>query len=240
MKVENYFFCPCIRNSFVKEEIVVSLRGILELYKMDKLKVYSDIKQLLIVAFLAISVFSGYAQSFTLLGTVVNEKDQPMKDVTVYVKETGKNEIFTNSDGWFKIVLSDTEKQNTVVFSFSGYKTQEYQVKTKENNIRIVMVESVDPPDVTDDAGTLYGTIKDRETGAIIPFANVSVMTKRGTVVMECQTDFYGKYTTRAISPGNYTLQVTSIGYQTLQIKIVVGADEAVPKDITLQPTTDF
>ena len=213
------------------------MRGILELYKMDKLKVYSDIKQLLITAFLAISVFAGYGQPFTLFGTVVDEKDQPMRGVTVYVKETGKNEIFTNSDGWFKIVLSDTEKQNTVVFSFLGYKTQEYQVKTKENNIRIVMVEGVD---VTEDAGTLYGTIKDKETGAIIPFANVSVMTKRGTVVMECQTDFYGKYTTRAISPGNYTLQVTSIGYQTLQIKIVVGADEAVPKDITLQPTTDF
>ena len=101
-------------------------------------------KNLVVTVFLAIQIFGSQAQSFSLRGTVVNEKDKPMKGVTVYVKETGKNEIFTNAEGKFKIPLSDTTKQKTIVFSFSGYKKQEYPINTKENDIRIVMVEGVD------------------------------------------------------------------------------------------------
>ena len=44
-------------------------------------------KKLFFTAFLAINIFAAYAQSFTLRGKVVDEKDSPMKNVTVYVKE---------------------------------------------------------------------------------------------------------------------------------------------------------
>ena len=101
-------------------------------------------KKLIATVFWVTAVFVGYAQSLTLLGTVVDEKDKPIKGVTVYVKETGKNEIFTNSEGKFKLLVSDTAKQKTIVFFFSGYKKQEYPINSKEKNIRIVMKERVD------------------------------------------------------------------------------------------------
>jgi len=88
-------------------------------------------------------------------------------------------------------------------------------------------------------AGSLYGTVKDRVSGEPIPFANVAVMSG-GVVTTGGQTDFDGKYAIRAVNPGTYTLQVSCIGYQTQQIPgIVIGANKAVPKDITLQPTTE-
>ena len=98
-------------------------------------------KKLVLTVFLAICIFAGYAQSFTLRGTVVNEKNTPMEKVTVYVKETGRNEVFTDSGGTFKISLFDVTQQKTVVFSFSGYKTQEYKINSKKHDIKIVMIE---------------------------------------------------------------------------------------------------
>ena len=91
--------------------------------------------------------------------------------------------------------------------------------------------------DVTEGTGSLYGTVKDRETGAIIPFANVAVMSSKKQVITGGQTDFDGKYTIKAITAGAYTLQFSCIGYQTLHIQdIVIGTDKAVEKDVTLQP----
>ena len=89
-------------------------------------------------------------------------------------------------------------------------------------------------------AGSLYGTVKDRQSGETVPFANVALLSSGGTVVTGGQTDFDGKYTIRAITPGTYTLQISCIGYQTQRLQgIVIGADKAVPQNITLQPTTE-
>ena len=89
-------------------------------------------------------------------------------------------------------------------------------------------------------AGSIYGTVKDKQTGETIPFANVAVLSSGGTVVTGGQTDFDGKYTIRAITPGTYTLQVSYIGYTTQKLQgIVVGADKAVPQNITLNPTAE-
>ena len=88
-------------------------------------------------------------------------------------------------------------------------------------------------------AGSLYGTVKDRTTGEPIPFASVAIMSG-GAVTTGGTTDFDGKYAIRAINPGTYMLQISCVGYQTQQIQgIVIGADKAVPKDITLQSATE-
>ena len=87
--------------------------------------------------------------------------------------------------------------------------------------------------------GSLSGTVKDKTTGETIPFANVAILSSGGTMVTGGQTDFDGKYVIRAISPGTYTLQVSCIGYTTQKMAgIVIGADKAVPQNITLSPTT--
>ena len=94
-------------------------------------------------------------------------------------------------------------------------------------------------------AGSIQGTVKDKQTGEMIPFANVQVLSSGGTVVAGAKTDFEGKYTIRAITPGTYTLQVSCMGYQALRLQgIVVGADKMVPQHITLnssaQTLTEF
>ena len=84
-------------------------------------------------------------------------------------------------------------------------------------------------------AGSIQGTVKDKLTGETIPFANVAVMSSGGTVAAGGRTDYDGKYTIRAITPGTYALQVTCAGYQPQKISgIVIGADKMLPYNITL------
>ena len=88
--------------------------------------------------------------------------------------------------------------------------------------------------------GSITGTVKDRQTGETIPFANVAVLSSGGTVVTGGQTDFDGKYTIRAVTPGTYTMKVSCIGYTPQEVKgVVVGADKTLPQNFTLQPTTE-
>ena len=88
--------------------------------------------------------------------------------------------------------------------------------------------------------GSITGTVKDRQTGETIPFANVAVLSSGGTVVTGGQTDFDGKYTIRAVNPGTYTMKVSCIGYTPQELKgVVVGADKSLPQNFTLQPTTE-
>ena len=84
-------------------------------------------------------------------------------------------------------------------------------------------------------AGSITGTVKDKLTGETVPFANVSVLSSGGTVAAGSKTDFDGKYTIRAVTPGTYTLQVSCMGYTTQKIQgIVIGADKILPYNITL------
>ncbi|MDR0363790.1 MAG: carboxypeptidase regulatory-like domain-containing protein [Bacteroidales bacterium] len=87
-------------------------------------------------------------------------------------------------------------------------------------------------------AGSLFGVVTDRESGEPIPFANVAIMAN-GAIVTGAQTDYDGKYAIRAINPGTYTLRVSSIGYQTVDIQgIVIRIDQAVPRDVDMKSTT--
>ncbi|CAG0986259.1 MAG: TonB-dependent receptor plug domain-containing protein [Bacteroidetes bacterium] len=61
--------------------------------------------------------------------------------------------------------------------------------------------------------GTLKGTIKDKETGEGLPFANI-VVSLNGNQVAGAQTDFDGKYTVTSIPPGTYDVLISYVGYQ--------------------------
>ena len=66
-------------------------------------------------------------------------------------------------------------------------------------------------------SGTMKGVVTDKDTGEAIPFANV-VLYVDSIVYGGASSDFDGKYIIEPITPGNYTLQITYLGYETIQI----------------------
>ncbi len=82
--------------------------------------------------------------------------------------------------------------------------------------------------------GTIKGKITDAKTGEGLPAVNVLV---KGTY-FGAATDLEGNYFIRNISPGDYTLQATMIGYTMVQktdVKVIAG--EVTEADIALEPT---
>jgi hypothetical protein len=70
--------------------------------------------------------------------------------------------------------------------------------------------------------GTVTGTILDKEfNNEPLPFANIVIKgTKQGT-----STDENGKYTI-ALKPGNYTIVIGYLGYETKEIPFAIKANE--------------
>lgn len=69
--------------------------------------------------------------------------------------------------------------------------------------------------------GTIKGKMVDKSNGEPLPFANVVVL-KGGSQVAGTMTDFDGKYTIPALTPGKYTLQATYVGYQPIKVDNIV------------------
>ena len=70
--------------------------------------------------------------------------------------------------------------------------------------------------------GTVTGTILDKEfNNEPLPFANIVIKgTKQGT-----STDENGKYSI-SLKPGNYTLVIGYLGYETKEIPFTIKANE--------------
>jgi hypothetical protein len=69
--------------------------------------------------------------------------------------------------------------------------------------------------------GTIKGKMLDKDNGEPLAFANV-VLLKGGAQVAGTMTDFDGKFTFPALTPGKYTVQATYVGYQPMQVNDVV------------------
>jgi outer membrane receptor protein involved in Fe transport len=80
---------------------------------------------------------------------------------------------------------------------------------------------------------TINGTITDEETGKGISFANISINQNRGTV-----SDENGKYTFENIKAGDYVLQISYVGYESLRKKINVKENEILDLQIKLKPAS--
>jgi len=63
----------------------------------------------------------------------------------------------------------------------------------------------------------MKGVVIDKDTGEAIPFSNV-VLYVDSIVYGGGTSDFDGKYIIEPISPGNYNLQITYLGYETIQV----------------------
>ncbi len=72
--------------------------------------------------------------------------------------------------------------------------------------------------------GTIKGTITDRDfNNETLPFANVVVKNTQITT----STDEKGNYTI-AIAPGNYVIEFSFLGYESIEEKVTVKADETI------------
>ncbi len=77
--------------------------------------------------------------------------------------------------------------------------------------------------------GQIKGTITDKETGDVVLGASVMVVGLEGVGAM---TDFEGKYIIRRMEPGSYTVRITHLEYNTLEVTEVV-----VKSDLTVEVT---
>jgi len=78
--------------------------------------------------------------------------------------------------------------------------------------------------------GVIKGRVVDSATGDPLPGTNVWI---KGTNV-GAASDLKGYYTIANVPPGEYTLRVSYIGYETQELSILVRAGETVVKDIAL------
>ena len=69
--------------------------------------------------------------------------------------------------------------------------------------------------------GTIKGKMLDKDNGEPLPFANVVLM-KGGSQIAGTMTDFDGKFTFNALTPGKYNVEATYVGYQPIKVADVV------------------
>ena len=70
---------------------------------------------------------------------------------------------------------------------------------------------------IAQSGGTIKGKILDKDNSEPLPFASVVLM-KGGSQIAGATTDFDGKFTFSALTPGNYDIQATYVGYQPIKV----------------------
>lgn len=85
---------------------------------------------------------------------------------------------------------------------------------------------------------TVSGTVKERNDNSTIPYATVSLMTPDSTLVTGAITDDNGHYSLAA-AEGNYILQVSYVGYNTICRNVQVGSKKLTVDDVFLTEETE-
>lgn len=85
-------------------------------------------------------------------------------------------------------------------------------------------------PDAGAQTGTIRGSIYEKETGEPVIFTNVYL---KGTSI-GASSDVNGLYVISRIPPGQYTLLVTYLGYDTLSMEVNVEANKIISKNLFL------
>ena len=125
----------------------------------------SPFKSMLLLFLLTITFSTAlFAQSITLKGTIVGESDLPLQGVSVAEKGT-TNGTTTNGSGNFSITVASSA--SVLVFSYSGYITQE-QVAGQGNNLQIKLSPDEKKQALDEVVVIGYGTQKKKDlTGAV-------------------------------------------------------------------------
>lgn len=151
---------------------------------------------LMAILMLPLLLFSlrSFSQTSTIRGKVTDESGNPLTGVNVIIKGTTRGTV-TDVNGQYELTA---EPEETLVFSFIGYLSEEINVGTqKEINITLL-------PDITglDEVVVVgYGTVKKSDlTGAVTSVKSESLMANSPTSV---QRALQGKVAGVLITSGN-------------------------------------
>lgn len=101
-------------------------------------------------------------------------------------------------------------------------------MKRKLKNIFFFLLLLTAPFFLSAQTGSVRGFLYDKENGEPILFTPVFLKgTQYGTT-----TDVNGFYSITKVEPGNYTLTVSTVGYDTILIPIVITADKVLDKQL--------
>lgn len=96
----------------------------------------------------------------------------------------------------------------------------------------------VKPSGPINNPGEIYGRVVDAKTGEPIDFATVTAL-EGGLVRAGAKTDVNGNFRLKPLAPNTYTLRVTTIGFQTVEIKKVkVGMEKSVKQNVSMEQAT--
>lgn len=101
-------------------------------------------KNFYILCLLSLSFFftTAYAQEkareLTIVGTVVGEEEEPLANVSIYVRDKVGSGTSTDSDGKFTMTVNYGDR---LVFSFVGYESEEYVVLESNSNFVMQLTE---------------------------------------------------------------------------------------------------
>lgn len=88
-------------------------------------------------------------------------------------------------------------------------------------------------------SGALQGKVYDSDTKEPIPFANVAIFSG-GDLVTGATTDFDGKYVIKPLTPGNYNVRASFVGYKTKEVSgVIIKNDQIAFQDIDLSVTAE-
>jgi len=137
-----------------------------------------SVRPFLLTAAFIFAALSMQAQTRSISGTVTSEKGDPMIGVTISLKGT---ELATTTDANGKYSLAISGENQTLVFSYVNYKTQEIQVK-RDNTVNVTL--QARDASLSEVVVIGYGTVKKTDlTGSVVsikakdltPGANMSV-----------------------------------------------------------------
>ncbi len=81
-------------------------------------------------------------------------------------------------------------------------------------------------------SGSVKGSVKDVATGVEIDNANVNIR----SINIGTSSNSEGFYTITKLTPGNYQIEATSIGYDTVVFNITIVADKTITQNFFLKP----
>ena len=122
-----------------------------------------DLPRMLILALMILCVQISSAQNFTAKGIVKDGTGEALIGATILVKGTTTG-VVTDFDGSYSVSIDGN--QAILVFSYTGYETQEVSVTAANPNLDIVMVQSAEQ--LSEVVVTGYGTVrKEALTGSV-------------------------------------------------------------------------
>lgn len=108
---------------------------------MKKIVLITAIAVLFSAFAFAQDIKTNHKQKRTVNGLVYTAEGKPLAGATVVVKGTSIG-AGTNSKGAFKLSFNIDKNEVPLVISYVGYKTVDYKLKPKEDNLKIVLEES--------------------------------------------------------------------------------------------------